>query len=267
MGYITLENISKKYGNRVVLQNIDKTIGKGQSIAFVGHNGCGKSTLLKIIAGLVAPTEGRMECEHSILFHYIPEKFPYVSMTGRSYLMRMGAMDGLKKTIVLNQVETLGEEFFLSELLDIPMKYLSKGSLQKIGVIQAFLKRPDVLLLDEPLSGQDKESQRVFIEKVNQLRSQDTTVLMACHEKKLLDAIAEEVYIISEGRLEVYHPDETILYSVILENDCGLCPEEEMERYGQFYRIKMDAETCDRKLPKLLRQGWKLRRMTDEKND
>lgn len=267
MKSIRLENITKKYGDRMVLKEIDLKIREGQSIAFVGHNGCGKSTLLKITAGLAAPTSGQVIRERQLLFHYIPEKFPAAPLSGRNYLRRMGAMDGLKKEEVYERVKVLGEAFFVSELLDTPMKYLSKGSLQKIGVIQALLKKPDVLLLDEPLSGQDKDSQKVFIEKVNRMRSQGTTILMACHEKKLLDEIAEEVYTLDGGMLEVYRPEESTVYFVLLENVCDLCPSEEMERYGRFFRLKLDEEACDKMLPGLLAQGWKLRGMTDEKNN
>lgn len=202
MEIIRLENIVKKYHNRSVLNHISLSFEKGRSVAFVGHNGCGKSTLLKCIAGLIAPNEGKVVYAMQLLFHYIPEKFPPTVLTAREYLLRMGEISGICREEVRQSIEGLGKDFFMEELLDTPMNVLSKGTLQKVGVMQAFLKRPDVLLLDEPLSGQDEESQKVFIEKIDRLRENDVTIFMACHEKSLVDAIAGDVYEIREGSPE-----------------------------------------------------------------
>lgn len=271
MGLIKLQKVTKKYDDKIILNNIEKEFPTGGSIAFVGHNGCGKSTLLKLIAGLVKPTSGSVSYDKPLLFHYIPEKFPPVALTARNYLLRMGAVDGLTSSETKGRIERLGEEFFLDGLLDSPMRALSKGTLQKVGVIQALLRQPDVLLLDEPLSGQDAESQKVFIEKVNRLREQDVTVFMACHEKKLLNAIAEEAYAIEDGVLEDYKQEEIRVYSLLLENDGDLRPTENMTKYGRYYKLEAEEALCDRILPGLLETGWKLRAMNtdgsgDEKN-
>lgn len=202
MQIIRLENITKKYHNRPVLDQISQTFDQGNSVAFVGHNGCGKSTLLKCIAGLITPDAGKVVYDKPLLFHYIPEKFPSTVLTAREYLVRMGEISGIRREEVKQSIEVLGKDFFMEELLDTPMNVLSKGTLQKVGVMQALLRRPDVLLLDEPLSGQDEESQKVFIEKINRLRSDEVTVFMSCHEKGLVDAIAEDVYVIQKGSLE-----------------------------------------------------------------
>lgn len=202
MEIIRLENIVKKYHGKSVLDHISLSFEKGRSVAFVGHNGCGKSTLLKCIAGLIAPNEGKVVYAMPLLFHYIPEKFPPTVLTAREYLLRMGEISGLRREEVRKSIEGLSKDFFMEELLDTPMKVLSKGTLQKVGVLQALLTRPDVLLLDEPLSGQDEESQKVFMEKIDHLRSDEVTIFMACHEKNLVDAIAEDVYVIRKGSPE-----------------------------------------------------------------
>lgn len=206
MEIIRLENIIKKYHNRPVLNHISISFDKGSSVAFVGHNGCGKSTLLKCIAGLIAPDKGKIFYAMPLLFHYIPEKFPPTVLTAREYLMRMGEISGIRREEVRQSIAALGKDFFMEELLDTQMNVLSKGTLQKVGVMQALLKKPDVLLLDEPLSGQDEESQKVFIEKMNHLRNDEVTIFMACHEKGLVEAIAEDVYAIREGSMEKIDP-------------------------------------------------------------
>lgn len=264
MEIIRLEKVTKSYGGKVVLNQIEKSFHKGESIALMGHNGCGKSTLLKIIANLTAPTSGKVRHTENLLFHYIPEKFPPVPLSARAYLMHMGSLSGLERKETEKRIDTLGSDFFLSELLDTQMRALSKGSLQKVGVMQALIRKPDVLLLDEPLSGQDVDSQKVFIEKVNEMRSMGVTVFMSCHEKYLVNAISEKVYTIREGKLEAYQPPDKKIYSVILENCAGQEPDSNMTRYGRFYRIKAEEEMCDRILPELLSQGWKIRGMENE---
>lgn len=267
MDQLILENVTKQYNGTYILNQISHTFEAGQSAAFMGHNGCGKSTLLKIIAGLVKPTNGRINCTSPVLFHYVPEKFMPVPLTARTYLKRMGELDGMEKSQTGEQIETLGEEFFLSELLDIPMKHLSKGTLQKIGVIQALMKTPDVLLLDEPLSGQDIASQKVFIKKVNQMREDGVTVLMACHEPGLVEAVAEETYTICDGVLKAYQPDIEKMYALILENANKRTVLEGMERYGSGYKLVVREKEAQRVIRELLESGWNLKGMHDEKNN
>lgn len=261
MEIITLENLSKKYDGKTVLNNISQTFCQGQSVAFVGHNGCGKSTLLKIISKIVAPTSGKVIYGKSLLFHYIPEKFPPSPLTAREFLMRMGTISGMHKGRVKQDVEALANDFFMEELLDTQMNSLSKGTLQKVGVIQAIIKRPDILLLDEPLSGQDTESQKVFIEKINQMQNDNVTVFMSCHEKKLIDAIATDVYEIENGMLKIYESKVVRTYTVILDNVNELSSIEGMVKYGRYFKWKVEEEMCDKMLPELLAQGWRVRGM------
>lgn len=267
MKQITLENVTKKYNGNEILSKVNESFTTGQSIAFMGHNGCGKSTLLKIIAGLVTPTSGKVVYHKPVLFHYVPEKFMPVSLTARIYLKRMGELDGMKKEEIREKIERMSNDFFLSELLDISMKYLSKGTLQKIGVIQALMKTPDVLLLDEPLSGQDIASQKVFIQKINKLRMQGVTIFMSCHEQNFVDAIAEKTYTIQNGTLMEYQPTNKKEYTLILENAKNRNLVESMERFGLYYKLLISENDTQRVLLELLKDGWKLRGMYDEKDN
>lgn len=268
MEIITLENISKKYDGKTVLNDISQNFCQGQSVAFVGHNGCGKSTLLKIISKLVAPTSGKVIYGKSLLFHYIPEKFPPVPLTAREFLMRMGTISGINKGKAKHDVEAFAKDFFMEELLDTRMNALSKGTLQKVGVIQALIKRPDILLLDEPLSGQDADSQKVFIEKINQMQNDNVTIFMSCHEKKLIDAIATDVYTIENGMFEKYEPQTIRTYTVILDDCNKLGPINGMVKYGRYFRWKVEEGICDKLLPELLAQGWRIRGMeVDERSE
>lgn len=267
MEQITLTNITKKYNNTTILNNISQSFRPGQSIAFVGHNGCGKSTLLRIIAGLTAPTSGKVSYGRPLLFHYVPEKFMPVSLTGRTYLIRMGELDGLKTEVINEKIEQLGSDFFLSELLDVSMKSLSKGTLQKIGVIQALMKTPDVLMLDEPLSGQDEASQKVFIHKINKLRTEGVTVFMSCHEQSLVNAISEKTYTILNGELVSYQPENEREYALILENTGNQDIPQGMVKFGNGYKLTVPEGRTRAAILDLLQKGWDLRGMYDEKNN
>lgn len=126
---IALKHITKEYDKKIILNDIHFTIEQGQSLAFTGQNGCGKSTLLKITAGLVRPTKGTVCLEKGKLIHYVPEHFPKMNLKAKRYLLYMGRMDKLEGVELKMRIHELAEDFFVSNMLDIPMKYLSRGSL------------------------------------------------------------------------------------------------------------------------------------------
>lgn len=270
--YITsLDGIVKKYNNKVVLDNISMQIEQGQSVAFIGCNGCGKSTLLKIIARIVQPTTGKIQYEKSYLFHYVPEHFPKMHLTVKQYLLSQGKMDGLKDAELKERIQTLSEDFLFPSMVDIPMKHLSKGSLQKVGVMQALLKEPDVLLLDEPLSGQDVKSQQVFIEKINALRKKDTIILMACHEPYLIDAIADYVYRLDGGILTVDNKtyfQQKQKYVLFFKSQQHTEIPEQWKGHLQYVEngcnLRVTEEKCNIAILEMLQAGWNLRGMWNE---
>lgn len=270
---IALKHIVKEYNKKVILNDIDLTIDQGQSIAFTGQNGCGKSTLLKIIAGLVRPTAGTVYLNKEKLIHYVPEHFPQMRLTAKQYLLYMGKMEKMEAMALETRIHGLAEEFFVSNMLDIPMKYLSKGSLQKIGVIQALLKEPDILILDEPLSGQDVMSQQVFIQKIQQLKKHNVTVLMSCHEPYLVDAIADEVYQFVDGKIVLANhksAGEVQWYTMFFVRTEKADIPEQWKGHLQFTEqgctLRAAESECDRAIIEMLEAGWNLRGMCNEDN-
>lgn len=270
---ITLNNIVKQYNKKTVLNDISLTIERGQSVAFTGHNGCGKSTLLKIISGLIRPTSGKVIYEQPFLFHYVPEHFPKMSLTTEQYLVSQGKMDGLNAADTNERIQMLAKDFFVDQMLDTPMKHLSKGSLQKVGVIQALLKDSEVLLLDEPLSGQDVMSQQVFIQKINELRKKKVIILMSCHEPYLVDAIADCLYRFDEGKLkEVTNAaqSEKKWYTLFFEKQQAVNIPEKWKGHLQFVEngcnLRVAEKDCNAAILEMLEAGWNLRGMWNEKN-
>lgn len=195
------QGLTKAYGAKTILRGIDLSIGRGQCVAFIGHNGSGKSTLLKVLAGLASVTAGHIERPARLRVGYVPERFPPTALTAARYIAHMGRIEGLTDAAVRQAAGALFADFYLDGLTDTPMKHLSKGTLQKVGVVQALLAPHDLLLLDEPLSGQDVASQRVFVRKVLERLRAGETILLSCHEPYLVNRLADTVYAIENGAL------------------------------------------------------------------
>ena len=271
---IKLTHINKEYNRKPVLCDITLDIPQGLSIAFIGANGCGKSTLLKIVAGLVKPTKGEVCLKRGKLIHYVPEHFPKMNLTPQQYLYYMGKLDGMSDTAIKERIQELAEDFYVTSMLNIPMKHLSKGSLQKIGVIQALMKSPDILLLDEPLSGQDVKSQQVFIRKIRELEQNHVTVLMSCHEPYLVDALAKEVYTISDGQLQrttlAATAKETWYNLFFVHTEHHKLPEKWQGRL-QFTEegcnLRVTEKECDAAVLEMINAGWNLRGMWNEEHN
>ncbi len=268
---ITLDCIVKKYDGKMVLKGIDMNISRGDSVAFTGHNGCGKSTLLKVIAGLVQPTSGKVKCEKPLLFHYVPEHFPKMRFTAEEYLISQGKIDGLQEKECISLIKNLASDFFFENMLGTKMRDLSKGSLQKVGVIQALLKKPEVLLLDEPLSGQDVESQEVFIEKMKQLQKEGITILMSCHEPYLIDAISNRICRFSEGKLfEVKEATERNeqWFELLFVSGSGCVVPERWKGHLQFIengcKVRCSEFYTSELILGMLQAGWIMRGMWNE---
>lgn len=270
---ISLRQVSKKYAEKWVFKDITWDFEEGSSTAFVGHNGCGKSTLLKVLSGVVKPSQGSVKHGRPLVFHYVPEKFPATPLTAEEYLLHMGVIDGRPRDVLRGEIRQMAEDFCMAEHLQGRMSTLSKGTLQKVVVIQALLAMPDVLLLDEPLSGQDVDAQKMFIEKVNDLRGRGVTLFMSCHEPELVAAVTEKAYTIEQGKLLPCAVSTQERYRVLLcregdeaarqqaLTDLRDISKGDMLPYGSGYEIHLTQEECDRHLGRLLAQGWRLRGM------
>lgn len=251
---ITLENISKTYNGRHILNDISHDFYRGESIAFTGHNGCGKSTLLKAIAGLIRISKGNIKYHNKIRFSYVPEKFPGLDITVYKYLSSVAEMEGVD----YSDVQTLIEDFFLEDMVNIRMSNLSKGSLQKVGVIQALMAPHDVILLDEPLSGQDADSQNVFITKIRRLKERGITVIMSCHEKKLIEELSDKQFSIEKGKLIETAIESVVKYRISVKANDSLEKWPIMRQMDG--RNTFDVKESDIKaaVMKLYDEGWEI---------
>ena len=254
---IELKDVSKIYNGKVIFEDVNLKINDGEVTAFVGHNGRGKSTLLKAISGLVRIDRGEIIYERNYRFSYVPEKFPVINLSAFDFLKHMAEIDGIySMNDHLARIYTLAKDFYMENMLDKPMKNLSKGTLQKIGVIQALMSDPEVLVLDEPLSGQDIDSQEVFIEKIKDLKKHGTIILLAAHEPELIHTLADRVYSIRGGKISPYENTPQTTYVIWMTADTNLTPAPEMRRSEQGYYLLSDERMLSHEINRLQKEGW-----------
>jgi ABC-type multidrug transport system ATPase subunit len=203
---VELESVYKSYEHKVILCDVNLKIFKNEAIAITGPNGVGKSTLLKVIAGLTKINRGKrvINKKGRIKIGYVPEIFPKHEFTPIQYLNYMGKIQGLSSEYIEKRLDMLFRLFNINIYKDASIANLSKGTVQKVSVIQAFLSNSDVVILDEPLSGQDELSQKNFVDLIINCKKQGVAVVLACHEKYLVELVADRVINIYEGSINVF---------------------------------------------------------------
>ena len=208
---IHASNLSKFYGGFVAIKGVSFSIPEGQIVAFLGPNGAGKSTTLKILSGYLAPSEGQAAiagidvrdqrqaaAEH---LGYLPENGPlYGEMTPRGLLQFFGEIRGLDRDRLQERLATVISSCGLHQVLEKPINKLSRGFRQRVGLAQALLHDPEVLIMDEPTAGLDPNQIRDFRRNIREL-AQQKTILLSTHILQEVEAVADRVILISEGGL------------------------------------------------------------------
>ncbi|MDI7742471.1 ABC transporter ATP-binding protein [Lysinibacillus fusiformis] len=193
-------NVSKEIGGEKILANINLTIEKNTAIAISGHNGSGKSTLLKILAGIYEPTTGEVR-RGDWKVAYVTEHFPEnLRFKLKEYLYLTASFQGSSKQHIKTELQKYIEIFNLQSFADTPLKKCSKGTKQKVGLIQALMMKPDILLLDEPLTGLDSSTQQELFRLLEELKKQ-ITIIFTTHEDKMIARLADCILKIESGHL------------------------------------------------------------------
>jgi len=200
----SIKDLGKSYSGRVIFHKVNMTVKQNEPIVIMGENGCGKSTLLKIIAGVLSCTEGEIKYRPDIKISFIPDRFPKLPFSVENYLTHMGKIQGLSESYINDYIN----EYF--SLLNMPTDFrktkiskCSKGTIQKINILQALLTKPDLLVLDEPFAGLDEDSEDNFIELIHSLVFDGVAIIIACHEKKLAQRITDNIYIFAEKQCHI----------------------------------------------------------------
>lgn len=200
---IEAKGLTKSYKDIKVLNDLTFSIKKGETLAIIGENGSGKSTLLQLIAGLYLPSEGIIEKIGSpIRIGYVPEQFPSnIRFTVSEYLYHLGRIEGISKLVLQKRIRKLLVQFHLTQSEGMKIKTFSKGMKQKVGIIQALLSEPDILILDEPLSGLDQAMQQHLESILYGFKSKGLTMVLSCHSKKLLQRVANRVIVLHKSQI------------------------------------------------------------------
>jgi ABC-2 type transport system ATP-binding protein len=208
---IEFNNVTKKYYSLTALRNITLTIPRGEVVGLLGPNGAGKTTLIKLIAGIIAPTSGELHALDSgkkwPSIGYKPERlvFPGNLMAGQ-YLEMVAGLANTKRGSIDNVVlESLARVNLLAAA-NKQIKTLSKGMRQRLGLAQAIIGDPDLLLLDEPTSGLDPEGQEEMQEYVEELRAGGKTILMSSHQLPEVTRVCTNLIILKDGTVHYHNP-------------------------------------------------------------
>jgi len=210
---IQAQGLSRFYGPFVAIQDISFDIPEGQIAAFLGPNGAGKSTTMKILTGYLAPSAGeatvagldirthRLEAARSL--GYLPENGPlYPDMTPAELLQFFGEARGLEPSRLEERIAAVKSLCDLELVFEKPIGKLSKGLRQRVGLAQALLHDPEVLIMDEPTAGLDPNQIRDFRQNLQELRRQKRkTILLSTHILQEVEALADRILFLSRGRL------------------------------------------------------------------
>ena len=203
--------LSKFYDNFAAIQDVSFEVPRGQVAAFLGPNGAGKSTTLKIITGFLQASSGSARIagldiaahriEAAAKIGYLPENGPlYPEMTPLELLRFFGEARGMPEDQLASRIDAVVSQCNLAGVLEKPIYKLSKGYRQRVGMAQALLHEPDILIMDEPTAGLDPNQIREVRALIRDL-SESKTVLLSTHILQEVEAVADHVVIISDGRI------------------------------------------------------------------
>jgi ABC-2 type transport system ATP-binding protein len=209
---LEIQGVTKYYRNIPVVDHVSFAVRPGEVTGYLGPNGSGKSTTVKIITALIEPSAGKVlldgrDIRSDLLafkrrLGYVPEEaILYSYLSGLEYLQLMGCLRGLPVRLVDRRANDLLELFGLRAHRHAPISAYSKGMKQRVLIAAALLHDPDVLILDEPLSGIDVTSAQLFRHLLNELAANGKTILYISHVLEVVEKVCAQVVIIYRGKI------------------------------------------------------------------
>ena len=241
-----LDHISKKYKDKTAVDDVTLRITPGVW-GLLGANGAGKTTLMRMIAGIMRPTAGQVEYDglpigelgaaYRDRFGYLPQEFGfYPEFTVKDYLYYVAALKGLKKREARRKTEELLAQMTLTEVRNKKIVKLSGGMKRRVGIAQALLNEPEILVLDEPTSGLDP-GERVRFRNLLSEFAQDRIVLISTHIVSDVEYIAMQNAIMKDGRIIARGTTEELIRQVDGKVWSGRIPESRLLEYERRLRI------------------------------
>ncbi|CCZ22650.1 aBC transporter ATP-binding protein [Acetobacter sp. CAG:977] len=208
---ISLENVTRKFGSFTAVDDLSMSVPKGQVLGFLGPNGAGKTTTMRMISGFLSPTSGKISvCGYDVTeqpvevkkrIGYMPEGAPsYADMTPLSFLDFIAEARGLMGSSKERAIDRVIEEISLSNVLYQPIDTLSKGYKRRVGLAQALIHDPDVLILDEPTEGLDPNQKREIRSLIHRIK-ESKSIVISTHVLEEVEALCSRVVIIDKGKI------------------------------------------------------------------
>ena len=226
---VVVENLRKQFGSFVAVDRLNLTISKGEVFGFLGPNGAGKSTTVKIITGMLRPNDGHVLFEGQDIekdmvafraaFGYVPEEAHlYTYLSGLEYLQLVGRLRGLNEALIEAKATNLLRLLNLESWQYSPISTYSKGMRQRVLIAAALLHDPKLLIFDEPLSGLDVVSGRLFKDLLELLAAQSKAVLYISHVLEVVERVCSRVIVIAKGRVLADAPPSELTSVMSLPN-------------------------------------------------
>ena len=208
---IDVRSLTRLYGNTLAVEDVSFTIGNHEIVGLLGHNGAGKTTIMKMLSGYLEPSSGTVHIDGKCLSEnaraaqqhlgYLPENLPiYPDMIVADYLDYVATLKGIAAIERMKAVREALEATDLAQQALSPIRILSRGFRQRVGVAQALLGQPNLLILDEPTNGLDPNQTEHMRELIKQL-ARRTTIILSTHIMQEVDAVCSRVLILSNGQL------------------------------------------------------------------
>jgi ABC-2 type transport system ATP-binding protein len=209
---IEIKGLTKKYGSFTAVDAIDLSVPAGQLFGFLGPNGAGKTTTLRMIAGILQPTAGQVKIGGidiakdpsgaKAIMGFIPDRpFIYEKLTGGEFLRFVAGLYGQSGETVEHRMMELLTLFDLIEWRDELVESYSHGMRQKLIISSAFLHRPDVIVVDEPMVGLDPKAARILKDLFREYVSRGHTIMMSTHTMEVAESLCDRIAIIHGGRI------------------------------------------------------------------
>lgn len=205
---LVIDRVSKQYKNKIAVDRISLKLDKG-IYGLLGANGAGKTTLMRMICGILTPTGGTItyngidvsQEEYRAVLGYLPQDFGYYpDFTGRDFLLYMAALKGIGKKEADKKVKELLELVSLADVAKKKIKTYSGGMKQRLGIAQALLNEPQILILDEPTAGLDPKERVRFRNLIAEL-GKESIVILSTHIVSDIDRIADRILMMNGGKL------------------------------------------------------------------
>ncbi len=259
---IKVENVTKKYGDFIAVNNINFDIKEGEIVGFLGKNGAGKTTTMNMITGYIEPTEGKIEIDGYDInkkpkkaksqIGYMPEGVPiYNDLTVKEFVTYMADLKGVKRENKKIEVQRVIEETGLREVQNTLNRHLSRGYKQRVSMAGALVGNPKVLILDEPTVGLDPQQVKQIRNLIKSLRK-DHTVLLSSHILSEISQICEKVIIIDKGNILAVDTPENLENKVSNKNILTITIEDMNNKINKIVKeiedikeIKLISENSD----------------------